>query len=228
MKLSLKNYEHQPKIWNAAGKSQTDGITSRSVPSIRRDDSTDHPLKPNHVHKERSFETERQAFALTEQHLKSSMMATQRKLMESTEELQSKRVGSAELPMEIATIRNQPPVLEYPMQNLATVMQELASAESEMSHLRTTNAALQATEKAMARELHLLKHDYETLRDQNESYEILLREKTMEGGMMFDDEPGGSVIGKMERIGEEEVSDESRQAMDGEHHDQAYEAVQLR
>jgi hypothetical protein len=104
------------------------------------------------------------------------------------------------------------------------LLHDISDAQAEISHLETTNAALKAQDAAMRRELHQLKEDFEALRDQNESFETLLRDKTLDGGMtfgddMFEDEDKTKEQAHEDRLtvdsGLEDVSADDKTSMEG-------------
>ncbi|KAH9847387.1 hypothetical protein C2E23DRAFT_742071 [Lenzites betulinus] len=130
-----------------------------------------------------TFEAERQAFYDNEQHLKSRIQSLTQARKQPVPVLTSPSVvsvaesetGFEEQPAEVA---------EPPKQDLNDPEQEPAEMTAlrlELSTLSTSYNSIQSTLVLLQTQLHDLKRVNNELQEENESYNILLREKTLSG-----------------------------------------------
>ncbi|KAG7099320.1 hypothetical protein E1B28_001178 [Marasmius oreades] len=128
-----------------------------------------------------TFDAERQAFYDNEQHLKSriqSLTQTRRKQPEPS------IISEAESETEVEEEEKNPTIVESIKQDINDPEQEpaeITSLKLELSTLSTSYTSLQSTLVLLQSQLVDLKRVNHELQEENESYMILLREKTLSG-----------------------------------------------
>ncbi|TBU34582.1 hypothetical protein BD311DRAFT_746412 [Dichomitus squalens] len=129
-----------------------------------------------------TFEAERQAFYDNEQHLKSRIQSLTQARKQPPPVLTSPSVVS--IAESETDVEEQPAEAEEPKQDVSDPEQEPAEMTAlrlELSTLSTSYNSLQSTLALLQTQLHDLKRVNNELQEENESYNILLREKTLNG-----------------------------------------------
>ncbi|KAI1793883.1 hypothetical protein LXA43DRAFT_971543 [Ganoderma leucocontextum] len=129
-----------------------------------------------------TFEAERQAFYDNEQHLKSRIQSLTQTRKQPPPVLTSPSVVS--IAESETDVEEQPVEDEQPKQDLSDPEQEPAEMTAlrlELSTLSVSYNSLQSTLALLQTQLHDLKRVNNELQEENESYNILLREKTLNG-----------------------------------------------
>ncbi|PCH33825.1 hypothetical protein WOLCODRAFT_94269 [Wolfiporia cocos MD-104 SS10] len=165
----------------------------------------------------RTFEAERQAFYDNEQHLKSRIQSLTQARRQPAQPLTSPSVASiSESETEVEDEPPEPPV-PAPKQDVNDPEQEPAEMTAlrlELSTLSTSYASLQSTLSLLQSQLVDLKRVNNELQEENESYNILLREKTLNGQFdvmrMGGGEASASETGEDDDMGEESSGDSLR------------------
>ncbi|KAJ7786435.1 hypothetical protein B0H16DRAFT_1708601 [Mycena metata] len=157
-----------------------------------------------------TFEAERQAFYDNEQHLKSRIMSlTQaRKQPERPHGNASSPTADTESLAEVEEEEPQPAEAEPSKQDMddpETEPAEMTSLRLELSTLSTSYASLQSTLVLLQTQLVDLKRVNHELQEENESYMILLRERTLSGQFDVMKQVGG---GSTDDEDEEDDEDE--------------------
>ncbi|KAF9240883.1 hypothetical protein BU15DRAFT_73743 [Melanogaster broomeanus] len=141
-----------------------------------------------------TFEAERQAFYDNEQHLKSRIQSLTQarkqsepiRTVESEPEVVADETDFPSEPPEPVPVRTQP------MDDPASEPAEMTSLRLELSTLSTSYSSLQSTLVLMQTQLVDLKRVNNHLQEENESYMILLREKTLNGQFDLMKQVGGA------------------------------------
>jgi hypothetical protein len=156
-----------------------------------------------------TFEAERQAFYDNEQHLKSRILSLTQALSKAQESASA--VPDAQPVDEDSRVKQEPP-LKVPRQRLndtETEPAEITSLKLELSTLSTSHASLQSTLVLLQTQLIDLKRVNNQLQEENESYMILLREKTLSGHFHFMKQGEGSDTSEGDDDEVEENDDEA-------------------
>lgn len=128
-----------------------------------------------------TFEAERQAFYDNEQHLKSRIQSlTQARKQPIPPSPSAISVAESEVEVEVTPPEPQPSTkqdMSDPQQEPA----EMTALKLELTTLSTSHASLYATVQLLQGQLNDLKRVNNELQEENESYNILLREKTLNG-----------------------------------------------
>jgi regulator of replication initiation timing len=134
-----------------------------------------------------TFESERQAFYDNEQHLKSRILSLTQALNQArTEAAQPTTLGDADTMSiaDMASVRSMPvdkmPAVS-PGAEVTKESPELVALKLELSTLSTSYTSLQNTLVLLQTQLNDVKRVNQELQEENESYMILLREKTLSG-----------------------------------------------
>ncbi|KAJ7235903.1 hypothetical protein B0H12DRAFT_1256962 [Mycena haematopus] len=158
-----------------------------------------------------TFEAERQAFYDNEQHLKSRIMSlTQsRKQPERPHVDASSPTAETESVVDVEVEEPPPQEVDASKQNMddpETEPAEMTSLRLELSTLSTSYSSLQSTLVLLQTQLVDLKRVNHELQEENESYMILLRERTLSGqfNVMEQVGAGGSSDGETEEDDEED------------------------
>ncbi|KIP12462.1 hypothetical protein PHLGIDRAFT_113552 [Phlebiopsis gigantea 11061_1 CR5-6] len=128
-----------------------------------------------------TFEAERQAFYDNEQHLKSRIQSLTQARKQPIPPSPS-TLSVAESEAEITVTLTEP--LEPVKQDMADPQQEpaeMTALKLELSTLATSHASLQSTLHLLQTQLNDLRRVNNELQEENESYNILLRERTLNG-----------------------------------------------
>lgn len=132
-----------------------------------------------------TFEAERQAFYDNEQHLKSRILSLSqaRKLSNAAPPSPSTlSVAESEAEPEVESTRPEPQLtVKQDMSDPQQEPAEMTALKLELSTLSTSHASLQSTLHLLQSQLNDLKRVNRELQEENESYNILLREKTLSG-----------------------------------------------
>ncbi|GJE85766.1 hypothetical protein PsYK624_018450 [Phanerochaete sordida] len=132
-----------------------------------------------------TFEAERQAFYDNEQHLKSRILSLSqaRKLSNAVPPSPSAlSVAESEAEPEAESARPEPQlVVKQDMSDPQQEPAEMTALKLELSTLSTSHTSLQSTLHLLQTQLNDLKRVNRELQEENESYNILLREKTLSG-----------------------------------------------
>ncbi|KAK7064133.1 hypothetical protein R3P38DRAFT_3301727 [Favolaschia claudopus] len=157
-----------------------------------------------------TFEAERQAFYDNEQHLKSRIMSLSQ-ARKQAERPHSDTLSPTADVESIAEVEEEekPPQEEDDEQDMndpETEPAEMTSLRLELSTLSTSYTSLQSTLVLLQSQLVDLKRVNHELQEENESYMILLREKTLSGQFNVMDQvgAGGSSDGETEEDDEED------------------------
>ncbi|TFK76993.1 hypothetical protein BDN72DRAFT_21959 [Pluteus cervinus] len=129
-----------------------------------------------------TFEAERQAFYDNEQHLKSRIQSLMqaKKQPEPTPFTEPESDAEGDEDADLQSILNQPPP-EQDMEDPESEPAEMTALKLELSTLSTSYSSLQSTLVLLQTQLMDLKRVNNELQEENESYMILLREKTLSG-----------------------------------------------
>ncbi|CCL98986.1 uncharacterized protein FIBRA_00994 [Fibroporia radiculosa] len=166
-----------------------------------------------------TFEAERQAFYDNEQHLKSRIQSLTQTRKQPAQSLTSPSVVSI-AESETQVEQEQP---ELPMQSQKQDMSdpeqepaEMTALKLELSTLSTSHASLQSTLGLLQTQLVDLKRVNNELQEENESYNILLREKTLNGQFHVLRVGGGTSVSEasVSELGEDD--DPDMESRDGE------------
>ncbi|EKM61202.1 uncharacterized protein PHACADRAFT_247656 [Phanerochaete carnosa HHB-10118-sp] len=132
-----------------------------------------------------TFEAERQAFYDNEQHLKSRILSLSqaRKLSNAVPPSPSAlSVAESEAEPEAELTRSEPQlIVKQDMSDPQQEPAEMTALKLELSTLSTSHASLQSTVHLLQTQLNDLTRVNRELQEENESYNILLREKTLNG-----------------------------------------------
>ncbi|KAJ7361624.1 hypothetical protein DFH08DRAFT_379577 [Mycena albidolilacea] len=155
-----------------------------------------------------TFEAERQAFYDNEQHLKSRIMSlTQARRQPDRHVDVSSLTADTESIVDVEEEEN-PPQEAEPKQDMddpETEPAEMTSLRLELSTLSTSHSSLQSTLVLLQTQLVDLKRVNHELQEENESYMILLRERTLSGQFnVMHQVGGGSSDGETEDEDEED------------------------
>ncbi|KAF7339375.1 hypothetical protein MSAN_02151400 [Mycena sanguinolenta] len=150
-----------------------------------------------------TFEAERQAFYDNEQHLKSRIMSlTQARKQPERPHVDASPTAEAESIVDVEVEEKPPQEAESSKQDMddpETEPAEMTSLRLELSTLSTSYASLQSTLVLLQTQLVDLKRVNHELQEENESYMILLREKTLSGQFNVMEQVGaGSSDGETE------------------------------
>lgn len=133
-----------------------------------------------------TFEAERQAFYDNEQHLKSRIQSLSEALKRAEEA--AKEVPSPEPEYDVVEEQPaqpkatpKPPVVKQDVNDPENEPAEMTALKLELSTLSTSYSSLQSTLLLLQSQLMDLKRVNNELQEENESYMILLREKTLNG-----------------------------------------------
>ncbi|EDR15031.1 uncharacterized protein LACBIDRAFT_300760 [Laccaria bicolor S238N-H82] len=163
-----------------------------------------------------TFEAERQAFYDNEQHLKSRIQSLTQALKRSGPPLTPVDTENAEPDSEVEldseedALRSHTDV-EVPPQDIndpESEPAEMTALKLELSTLSTSYSSLQSTLVLLQTQLVDLKRVNQELQEENESYMILLREKTLSGQFDLMKQVGGS------RISDDEDDDDDDEDQD--------------
>ncbi|KZS96067.1 hypothetical protein SISNIDRAFT_473483 [Sistotremastrum niveocremeum HHB9708] len=129
-----------------------------------------------------TFDAERQAFYDNEQHLKSRIQSlTKAKKTPVTPITPEQASDVEEETQEEPSLEVDPPAPTYDNGDEENEPAEMTSLRLELSTLATSHASLQSTLQLLQTQLLDLKRVNNELQEENESYNILLREKTLTG-----------------------------------------------
>ncbi|OCH95763.1 hypothetical protein OBBRIDRAFT_787973 [Obba rivulosa] len=131
-----------------------------------------------------TFEAERQAFYDNEQHLKSRIQSLMQARKQPQPVLTSPSVVSvvdSETEVEEEPAEALPPSIKQDMNDPEQEPAEMTALKLELSTLSTSYTSLQSTLQLLQTQLVDLKRVNNELQEENESYNILLREKTLNG-----------------------------------------------
>ncbi|EIN14183.1 hypothetical protein PUNSTDRAFT_80329 [Punctularia strigosozonata HHB-11173 SS5] len=136
-----------------------------------------------------TFEAERQAFYDNEQHLKSRIQSLSQSLTQARKQAQTATSQAAlteaesetEVEEEVAIDTKKPEDKSQDLNDPEAEPAEITSLKLELSTLSTSYASLQGTLGLLQSQLVDLKRVNRVLQEENESYMILLREKTLNG-----------------------------------------------
>ncbi|KAA1468152.1 hypothetical protein DENSPDRAFT_869517 [Dentipellis sp. KUC8613] len=160
-----------------------------------------------------TFDAERQAFYDNEQHLKSRIQSlTQARKEPAIPRSPSIIIDSAS-ETDVTDDEDEPSQPTTPSQQTQSLdadsePAEMTSLRLELSTLSTSHSSLQSTFVLLQSQLVDLKRVNHELQEENESYNILLRERTLSGTFDLMKQVGGTSVTSSERIDEENEEDD--------------------
>ncbi|KXN89922.1 hypothetical protein AN958_04926 [Leucoagaricus sp. SymC.cos] len=158
-------------------------IAEKLRTQVRESEKEKRDLQRRYNEQTTTFEAERQAFYDNEQHLKSRIQSVSEALKRAEEvakeafeppsEVQEQEAPSNPIP--------KPPVAKQDINDPENEPAEMTALKLELSTLATSHSSLQSTLVLLQTQLMDLKRVNNELQEENESYMILLREKTLNG-----------------------------------------------